>query len=55
MARFLEMPLLQGVPKRLSPGSTKIFLEIQRKQTALPRGGLRPSEPPMKEKEHFII
>ncbi len=55
MARFLETPLLQGVPKRLSPGFRKIFLKIRRKQTALPRGELRPSELFMKEKEHFII
>ena len=55
MARFLETPLLQRVPKRLPPGSRKIFLEIRRKQTALPRGELRPSELLMKEKEHFII
>ena len=51
MARFLETPLLQWVPKRLPPGSRKIFLEIRRKQTALPMGELRPSELPMKEKE----
>ena len=55
MARFLETPLLQGVPKRLTPGSRNIFLEIRRKQTALPRGELRPSELLMKEKEHFTI
>lgn len=55
MARFLETPLLQWVPKRLPPGSRKIFLEIRRKQTALPRGELRPSELPMKEKEYFTI
>lgn len=55
MACFLETPLLQGVPKQLFPGSTKIFLEIRRKRTALPRGELRPSELLMKEKEHFTI
>ena len=37
------------------PGSGKVFPEIWRKQTALPRGELRPSELPMKEKEHFTI
>ncbi len=55
MVCFLETPLLQRVPKRLPPGSRKIFLEIRRKQTALPRGELRPSELSMKEKEHFTI
>ena len=55
MARFLKTTLLQGVPKRLPPGFRKIFLEIRRKQTALPRGELRPSELLMKEKEYFLI
>ena len=55
MVCFLETPLLQRVPKRLPPGSRKIFLEIRRKQTALPRGELRPSELAMKEKEYFTI
>ena len=55
MVCFLETPLLQEIPKRSSPGSRKIFLEIRRKQTALPRGELRPSELPMKEKEYFTI
>lgn len=55
MTRFLETPLLQGVPKRLPPGFRKIFLVIRRKQTALPRGELRPSELSMKEKEYFTI
>ena len=55
MARFLETTLLQEIPKRLPPGFRKIFLEIRRKQTAMPRGKLRPSELPMKEKEHFTI
>ena len=55
MLCFLETPVLYGVPKRLPAGSRKIFLEIRRKQTALPRGELRPSELSMKEKEHFTI
>lgn len=55
MVRFPETSLLQGIPKRLPSGSRKIFLEIRRKQTALPRGELRPSKLSMKEKEHFTI
>ncbi len=55
MVCFLETPLLQRVPKRLPPGSRKIFLEIRRKQPALPRGELHPSELAMKEKGYFTI
>ena len=41
--------------KGLPTGSRKIFLDIWRKQTTLPRGELRPSELSMKEKEYFTI